>query len=310
MTRLWVDPRNWPVGLACVLLWAAVRILPIGVLQALGRGVARVARPLMRQRAAVARRNLEACFPQWTPAEQSECLHHALDSAGVGLVESSLALWGSPERLRQHTRVSGLDQLDGARQGGRGVLVLMAHYTMVELACRLANEFADPGIVLLGRRNNQPLLDALIDRARRRHAPATLEKKDLKGLLKALKSGQAVFYAPDQNFTYNSVFAPFFGIPAATVTATADIVRRSGASLVPLWCHRDDAGLYQLEFQAPWRDYPSGDPQADAARVNAWIEKAVRRHPDQYLWIHRRFKTRPDGEPAFYPPQARRAKDR
>jgi KDO2-lipid IV(A) lauroyltransferase len=310
VTWLLLNPRNWPTALGCLLLWLCVRVLPISYLQGIGRGMGRAAGRLQAQRRVVAQHNLEGCFPELPDDERRRLLDANLESVGIGLMETGLALWGDRASLLAHIDVQGQEHLEQARAAGNGVLVLMAHYTMVELACRVANEISDPRIFLLGRRNNQPLLDLLINRARLRHAQGTLEKKDLKGLLRALKRNQAVFYAPDQDFNYNSVFAPFFGIPASTVTATADIARRSGALVVPLWCRRSDQGRYQLHFEAAWEDFPGDDQIADASRINRWIQDHVRSAPEQYLWVHRRFKTRPPGDPPFYPERARRSKDR
>jgi KDO2-lipid IV(A) lauroyltransferase len=228
----------------------------------------------------------------------------------MGVVESALAFWGRDSQLLDLAEIDGWSHLDRALSGGKGALILMAHYTPVELACRLVNREAYQPARMLARRHNNRLLETLFERGRSRHSGPTLEKKDLIGLRRALRDNQAVFYAPDQNFTYQSVFAPFFGIPAATVTATADIVKRSGAALVPLWCQRLDDGGYRIRFEPPWEDFPDPEPEVNAARVNAWIESRVRQAPEQYLWLHRRFKSRPEGEPPFYPERARRPKDR
>ncbi len=307
--RLLADPRNWPTALMVGLVRLLV-LLPPRALLALGAPLGRIAGALARDRRLVARTNLRACFPELDERRRERLLAASLVATGRGLIEAALAYWGGDRRLRQLVEYRGEEHLDRAYRAGRGVIVLVAHFTTVELACRLVNLRGRAPILVLGREHNQPLLNALIRSARRRHCGRTLEKKDLVGLRRALKANHAVLYAPDQNFSYQSVFAPFFGIPAATVTATAQMAAKSGAAVLPMWCARQPSGHYLLEFEAPWADYPSGDPVADATRVNAWIEDRVRACPEQYLWVHRRFKTRPPGEPPFYPPAARRAKDR
>ncbi len=308
-SRLFSDPRNWPTALMVGFVRLLIR-LPHGWLLALGAALGRAAGRLARDRALVAAINLKACFPQLDDAARAELLRANLAATGTGLMEAAMAYWGSDRRLKPLVDFRGENHLADAYRAGRGVIVLVAHFTTVELACRLVNlRGADP-ILLLGREHNQPLLNELITAARERHCERVLEKKDLVGLRRVLKTNRAVLYAPDQNFTYQSVFAPFFGIAAATVTATSQMADRSGAALVPMWCIRDPSGRYRIDFEEPWDDFPSGDAVADATRINAWIEARIRERPEQYLWVHRRFKTRPSGEPPFYPPSARRAKDR
>lgn len=305
---LLADPRNWPTA-----LWVgAVRLLirlPHRWLLGLGSALGRAAGVLARDRSLVAATNLSACFPELDDAARARLLQANLGETGRGLIEAALAYWASDRRLERLVEFDGEAHLEHAYRAGRGVIVLVAHFTTVELACRLVNLRGKEPILLLGREHNQPLLNALVTAARERHCERVLEKKDLVGLRRALKANRAVLYAPDQNFSYQSVFAPFFGIPAATVTATAQMAAKSGAALVPMWCTRNESGRYRIEFEAPWWDYPGGDPAADATRINAWIEARIRARPAQYLWVHRRFKSRPPGEPPFYPREARRPKD-
>ena len=274
----------------------------------LGRAVGDLVRIGSPGRRAVVQANLDACFPALDPMQRRQLLREAFCAAGCGLVESTRAWWTDDAQLALISRVSGLQHL--AMAGDQGVLVLVAHYTPIELICRLLNQRLQPPAAMLVRRHNNPHLEARIDAARRRHAVDTIEKKDMRAALRHLRGGGRLIYAPDQNFSYRSVFAPFFGVPAATVTATAELVSRTGAVLVPVWGHRDEAGHYQVQVEAAWTDFPTGEPLADAARINDWIEQRVREHPEQYLWLHRRFRTRPAGEPPFYPRRGRRAKHR
>ncbi len=307
MIRLWLNPLNWPAA-ALVLAARLLILLPHSVVLGVGGLLGSASRLLVKDRLLVADTNLAACFPELDPARRQDLLRENLRNTGRGLLETVMGLWSSDRRLRGLTDVEGLEHLRHAEQVGG--LVIICHVTMVELMARLVSLHSETGLFLLARRNNQPLLEAMMGAARRRHHRQVMEKKDTLGLLRTLKSGGLVGYAPDQDFNYGSTFADFFGIPAATVTATSQLPARGGGTVLPAWCHRDSGGRYQLRFFPPFADFPSEDPAADAARVNAWIEQQVRQHPAQYLWVHRRFKTRPPGEPAFYQPRARRPKHR
>ena len=280
--------------------------LPASLALAAGRFLGRGAHVLMKQRRLITRINLAACFPELTPQQRRELERNTFEAVGMGLVETALALWAPKGRLGAQAEIQGLEHLDP----DRGSLLLMAHFTPVELIARLLNEALDPPAAMLVRRNADAGLEAALDQGRCSHAAATIEKKDMRSVMRRLKAGGRVMYGPDLNFTYGTVYAPFFGIQTATLTATADLVGRTGAALVPVWGWRVGPGRYRIVVEEPWSDFPSGDAVADATRVNAWMESRIREHPEQYLWLHRRFRNRPEGEPPFYPERARRAKHR
>lgn len=282
-----------------VLVGGLVARLPQSALLALGRGLARLGRPLLRRRARIAERNLALCFPTLAPDVRQRLGEEALANAVIGGLES-LRAWFAPTPAPVQVRVDGLQHLRDALACGRGVLVLAAHFTSVELACRLLSEAAGERMGMLVRRHGQPAVEAAIDAGRRRHAGDTVAKKDLRGLMALLGQGRAVVYAPDQDFRHGHVFVPFFGIPAATLAMTARIAARTGAAVLPFWFHREPDGSYVLELEPPLPDVEAAAPAAEAARYVAAIEARVRQHPAQYLWVHRRFQTRPEGEPPLY----------
>jgi KDO2-lipid IV(A) lauroyltransferase len=283
------------------LLAAGIARLPQRMLLALGGALAWSLSPLTGKRRRYARTNLALCFPAMSVRERERLLRDNLRATVTGALELVRAWYAPAPALRGLAEVEGLEHLQRARAGGRGVLLFGGHFTHSELAARLLQELSSQPVHVVVRRNNQACIETMFDGARRRAFAGTIAKKDVRGLLRTLGRGGVVAYSADQNFTYQNAFVPFFGVPAATLTATPDLARRGNAAVLPFWFHRDAGGRYRLRIEPQWSGWPSGDPAADAARYMAELEKAVRPHPEQYLWVHRRFKTRPPGEPPVYP---------
>ncbi len=283
------------------LLAAGVARLPQTALLRLGHVLFWILKPWMGKRSRYARINLALCFPHLDEAQRARLLRDNLRATATGALELIRAWYAPASALRGLAEVEGLQHLRDATASGRGVLLFGGHFTHAELAARLMQDIAAQPIHVLVRRNNHRCLEAMFDRARGRAFAGTLAKKDVRGLLRTLQQGGVVAYSADQNFTYQNAFVPFFGIAAATLTATPGLAQRGNAVVLPFWFHRDAQGRYRLRIEAQWPGWPSGDPAADAARYMAELEQVVRQHPAQYLWVHRRFKTRPPGEPSVYP---------
>jgi KDO2-lipid IV(A) lauroyltransferase len=305
-----LNPKNWPTACICLLAWLTVRFPPHQWLLIMGAWLGRLLAWLRPDRRLVAQANLRACMPELSDQQHQALVRDTIEATGIGLVESAMALWCTNRQISKRFNVQGLEHLDQALVRGKGAIVLGAHFTTGELSARLFASSVPTPVQMLARRNNQPWLERVIDRGRKRHCQGTLDKKNLGGLLRVLRKNGTVVLASDQDFSYQSVFAPFFGVPAATVTSIAAIAQRTGATVVPIWCQRLENGNYQLKLEAPWQGFPVEDELANASRMNTWIESRVRTCPAQYLWVHRRFKTRPPGVPPFYPVDARRQKDR
>ena len=272
--------------------------LPGAIGRPLGRLLGRLLRLLARARVRVARRNLELCFPGLDAAERQRLLKQSFASLGEGAYEFARAWWGSTRGL-EVDRVEGLETLAEFRRQGRGVLLLSGHFLTLEICGRLLCRH----IELAGfyRRHEQPALEWAVKRGRSRYAVAMFAREELRAAVRHVKQGGVLWYAPDQDIRgKDSVFAPFFGITANSFAATHHLARLTGAAVVPFFHHRDGAGRYVLRIGAPLQDFPTDDVVADTAAVNALIEQMVREAPDEYLWIHKRFKTRPPGEASLY----------
>lgn len=258
---------------------------------------------LAGKRGRIVAANIGLCFPELDAPAQSNLAWRNLRSTAVSLFETSMAWFAPPAVTRDICHVSGLEHLQQALAGGKGALCLFSHFTMIELGGRLLSEALGRPMHQMVRRNNNAAIEAIIDQARRGFCECTLEKKNLGDLLRSLREGHPVGYAPDQNFNLHMAFVPFFGHAAATLTMTSRIARLSRAPVLCCWIKRNPNGYgYQLRIDPPLAHFPGADPVADTARIIALLETEVRKTPEQYLWAHRRFKTRPDGSALAYDP--------
>lgn len=293
-------PRWWPTWLGIGVMWLVAQ-LPIRVQWWLGRLIGLAVWKLARSRRHITETNIRLCFPELNEQQQAALVRNAFIANGIGVMELGIAWFRDPARLTGITRVHGLEHFERALEAGHGVLLLGGHYSTLDLGGSLATEFIEADV--MQRDHNNALMNAVMTRARGRRYGTVLGAKDLRGLFRCLKKNHAVWYATDQDYGRKDiVFAPFFGVPAGSITATSRIVERSHCKVVPFsHFRREDRPGYDIYFHPALEDFPSGDDLTDATRVNAIIEQEIRRAPDQYLWMHRRFKTRPDeADPGFY----------
>ncbi len=288
-------PRFWPTWLMFALLWLVTR-LPYRWQMRIGELIGRSAWRLARRRRHIAEVNLRLCFPQLDDRERCELVKAHFLSLGKGVVETALCWWGRASQLRPKRVLVGREHLQEALAAGKGVILLSAHFTTLELGGRLLA--LDTPFHVLYRQHKNPLFEYVMQRARKRRFEKAIPRNDTRALLASLRNGMPVWYAPDQNHGGpRSVFVPFFGIPAATLSATARLAKASGAGVVPFFQTRLPGNEgYLLTLCPALGNFPSGDLQADTARINRLLEDVIREVPEQYLWVHRRFKTRPQGE--------------
>lgn len=291
--------RCWGL-LPLVLIARGIARLPQPVLLRLAAAGSLLLSPLLARRRRIAAINLALCFPELPEAERRRLLRANQRATVMGALELLRAWYAPSSSLAGLARIEGLRRLQAALAEGRGVLLFTGHFTHTELAVRLLSEALGRPVRVVIRRHNSACLEATFERARARVFGATLAKKDVRGLLRTLQAGEPVVYSADQNFSYQHAFVPFFGVSAATLTSTPELVRRGHAQVLPFWFHRDDDGRYCLRIEAAWPGWIDADADQAAAIYMRELEIVVREHPEQYLWVHRRFKTRPPGSPAVY----------
>jgi KDO2-lipid IV(A) lauroyltransferase len=291
----YLQPRFWPTWLMLLPMWLLTR-LPWSLQMRSGRLIGRLAWWLARERRHIAGVNIRLCFPQLSEQQQAQLVRAHFISLGQGMVETALCWWGRESQLQEHHVLVGERHLLDAHRRGKGVLLLSAHFTTLELGGRLL-ALHQPFHVLY-RRHRNPLFETMMQRSRARRFSSAIPRDAMRTLLRRLADNQAVWYAPDQNHAGSqSLFAPFFGIQASTLTTTSRLARISGAAVVPFFQARLPGGRGYLLVICPALDnFPGADPQEDATRINHLIETVVREMPEQYLWAHRRFRTRPPGE--------------
>jgi KDO2-lipid IV(A) lauroyltransferase len=273
--------------------------LPARLQLAIGLGLGSLMRPFMGRRAKIAARNIALCFPELDATQQRKLLNKHLRTMGMMMVETAMSWWASDARLLKRVRYQGLEHLERVRAEGKGVILLTGHFTSMEVGGRFIM-LKMPAYVMFRQLKN-PLFNAVMMQARTYHSEGIVMRDDSRAMLRALKKGKVVWYAPDQDFgPRNSVFAKFFGMNAATITATSRMAKITGAAVVPFVPRREKDGTYTISISAPLSGFPSGDDVRDAQRVNDWLEQEVRKSPEQYLWVHRRFKTQPEGKGLLY----------
>jgi KDO2-lipid IV(A) lauroyltransferase len=275
--------------------------LPLRVQWWLGSGLGRLVLRLSSSRRRITETNIRLCFPQLTEQQQGELVKKSFIANGIGLMEIGVCWFCDTTKLKAITTLHGLEHFERALDGGKGVLLVGGHYSTLEMGGSLATHFIESSV--MQRDHNNPLVNAIMTRARERRYGMVHGARDLRGLFRSLKQNHAVWYATDQDYGRKDiVFAPFFGIPTGTITATSRIAERSGCKVVP-FSHFRRTGKpgYDIYFHPALENFPSGDDLVDATVINQTIEQEVKRTPDQYLWMHRRFKTRPNpDDPGFY----------
>jgi KDO2-lipid IV(A) lauroyltransferase len=248
----------------------------------------------------IARRNLELCFPEKPAVERKAILRTHFHSVAIGLFETAMSWWSSDERIRKLSTLEGREHLDAALAKGKGAILLSAHFTTLEIGARALTARGPTNIMYRPTRNL--VLERFLAKNRSKHAKCAIPRDDIRTLISALKANEPVWYAPDQAYRKKGAqMVPFFGIAAATNTATSRLARMTGATVLPYFVERLPGSRgYRMTIMPALDDFPSDDAAADARRFNDLIEAHVRKVPGQYLWIHRRFKGLTAEYPDYY----------
>ena len=283
--------------LGIFILWL-LHFLPLGALAALGSAIGRLAYWLVPERRMVARINLGKCFPQMPEEERERVARAHFRWFCRSVVERSVWWWGSRDRIRRLVRVEGEEHL--AALDGRGAVLLAPHFVGLDAVMRLAMQY--PLASTYSHQKNR-VLDRMIYERRTRFGGGLFSRQEtLRPAIRAIRKGSYYYYLPDMDFgRKGTVFVPFFGVQAATAVGLGYSSRLARAPVLPVVTRMLPGGEgYVMRIYPPWSDFPSGDEVADARRMMAFIEERVLEMPEQYFWLHKRFKTRPEGEARFY----------
>lgn len=293
-------PHHWPTWLAIGTL-RALEPLPYPMLSLLGRALGSLAVRLPLPFVRIARTNLGICMPEMPERQREALLKEHFKSLGLAIFETALAWWGSKRRVARLTQLEGMGHLQTALERGRGAILLSAHFTTLEIGGRVLCDQTPGKVNIMYRPTANAVLERFLMRNRSHRAKRAIPRDDVRTLISSLKANEPVWYAPDQAYRKKGAeMVPFFGIPAATNTATSRLARMTGAAVLPYFQERMHDGRYRMVIYPMLENFPSDDPVADARRFNALIEAQVRRVPEQYLWIHRRFKGLTSDYPDYY----------
>lgn len=296
-----LSPRFWPTWLLVGFLYA-LSWLPYRMQMIMGRSIGRLLIKIAPKRVAVARRNLELAYPQMSDADRQKMLEDNFKNAGIALFETGIAWWWPDWRFRRKLQLKGFEHVEANLKANKGSFVLLFHFLNLEVHVRAAGAF-HPSVGLY-RPHNNAVMEYLQTRGRSRSNKYMIGRRDLRGMIRALRDGEVAGYLPDQDYgRRSSVFAPLFNVPdACTTTGTSMFANVKNAVTLISRLERlpDDKG-YCVHFYPPAEPIPSGDSYEDACRVNREVERAVAMQPELYMWMHRRFKTRPsDDLPDYY----------
>ena len=298
-TRTLLHPRYWFTWFGLGVLWLLVQ-LPYPALRWLGASLGSLSRRFLKRRESIARRNLELCFPALSPEERDHLISENFKSIGMALLETGMAWFWPDSRVRKWFDVEGLENLQRAQAKNCGVMVIGVHFMSLELGGRVMG-LCQP-MMATYRPHNSALMEWVQTCGRMRSNKAMISRNNLRGLVSALKKGEAVWFAPDQDYGRNGgSFAPFFAVKEVATTNGTFVIHRLSKSvmLTVSMVRKDDKSGYRLFIMPEMENYPQEEAAA-AAYINRVIESEIMRAPEQYLWVHRRFKTRPVGHASLY----------
>ena len=304
---LYLAPRFWPSWLGLAFMRLLV-FLPYRWQLSCGKAAGQLFYLLAKYRREVAQTNIRLCFPELSRKAQEQLVRDHFHSMGLTITEAAMSWWGSEKKLKKLVHIENIEHFENALKQGKGAIILGAHYTTVEISGRLFTYFHELSVSYQKLRN--PLFNQVLYNGRKRMFDTVFARDDIRSVIRHIRKNHAVWVATDQDAGRdNAVFAPFFGQLAATQTATSRLARITGAPVIPYFSQRLDNGRgYKIILYPALDDFPGDSETEDALRTNKLLEKLIRKAPEQYLWIHRRFKTRPEGMPKLYRQKPRRVR--
>jgi len=295
-TSYW-RPGNALAALGILILRLSAK-LPLPCSTAIGKGIGTLAAFLFPYRKRIALTNFRLCFPEMSDQEHRKLLLRHYQAMGMGIFELAASWWKTDEELLKNVTIEGLEHLDAVAESGRGALLMTGHFTTMEIIGRLL--ISKRQFSALYRNPNQPVIAKVMAEVRSTLMKRMIHFDQVNDLIRALREGDFVWYAPDQGKRLKySALIPFFGVPAVTNTATGRIARMGKAAIIPYFGYRKPDGHYHVKVYPALQDVPSNDPEADALKINHLLEDFIRKAPDQYFWLHKRFKRRPGLEDAY-----------
>ena len=292
-----IHPKFYPTWILILLMRIGV-FIPFQFQVILGKAIGKLIYPFMKKLRETAYSNISNCFPEKKQSQVTLLVKQHFDAIGISLFETANAYYGSDRKIKKLLSINNKHFFSDALKDEGGIILLCSHFMPLMLGSRallLENTIAN-----VYRPQNNKLFDKVMVKGYTKNGAVMIKSKDTRSILKAIKNSLPIWYAPDQDLGINnSVFAPLFGIETATASATARLAKNNNTRVIPYSFIRTKHG-YEMSFDKPIKNYPSNDPIKDATTTNKILENQIIKAPEQYLWIHRRFKTRPDGQENFY----------
>ncbi|MCF6288723.1 MAG: LpxL/LpxP family Kdo(2)-lipid IV(A) lauroyl/palmitoleoyl acyltransferase [Proteobacteria bacterium] len=281
------------------IIWVLAQ-LPYRLLLLFGKGLGNIFKFVLKSRKKVVAINLDICFASSNPKEKQAIINNHFNELGIMVTQTMKAFLGSTTALEEHASINGAEHIQSCLDKNQGVLLVAGHFTALDIGGKiLCKKYPIAGMY---REHKHPVTEYIVTKSRLKYAAKMFKRDELRPIIKHLKAGGILWYAPDQDYRRGqSVFVPFFGRQAATITATHQMARLSKCKVLFFHVQRNkQAPFYTLTISPPMENFPTKDPVADTARINQGIEKMVVKNPTEYLWVHKRFKTVPKGANSPY----------
>ena len=303
LSYFFLRPSQWPGLIFMGLAWCVAK-LPFSFQLLMAKGLSKLLLKYAGKRRKVTEINLKLCFPEKSEEEREKLLQENFLMSALGIIEIASCWFTDLKSREKHSTLSGVENLEDAQAKGKGVILLIFHFTSMEIGGSLLGHHVDFHAMYKPNKKH-PLVERMMRLGRLKHIHGLLTQDDAKKTLKCLKNNEIVWYATDQNYgNKKGVFVDFFGTKASTVTAISKFAKMTGASIVPFTHKRtkDLKGL-ELTLHPALENFPGESAEEDAIRINTFLEDFLKENPANYLWLHQRFRTRPEGEPQIYPPK-------